>query len=74
MSKPKVVFINDVEFFQSGRDEVASVYALDHPHCGAGRVRTSKVIKHNEDGSFETLNTIYAPYCADDNKEHFGVK
>lgn len=39
----------------------ARVYALNHPHLGCDIVRTSEVIKQNDDGSFETRNTRYVP-------------
>jgi|GEM_PF-1994410 len=41
--------------------EVAHVYALDHPRLGKNDVRTSKIVQKFDDGSFETLNTIYKP-------------
>ena len=60
--KPTVRFVGDPEFFdyhgQKGK-LVASVKTLDHPVWGDNIVRTSLVVKKNEDGSFETLNTLY---------------
>lgn len=44
--------------------EVAYVYALDHPRLGRQPVRTSEVLHKFDDGSFETLNTIYKPEAA----------
>lgn len=41
--------------------EYANVYAMNHPILGEDLVRTSIVIKKNDDGSFETLNTVYQP-------------
>ena len=61
MSKPVVTFSGPAKFSYSGNNEVARVYALDHPLLGQTRVFTSVVQKHNPDGSFETLNTIYRP-------------
>jgi len=37
---------------------VAKVYGFDHPKLGTTMIRTSVVIKKNDNG-FETLNTIY---------------
>lgn len=44
--------------------EIAYVYALDHPRLGRQAVRTSEVLHKFDDGSFETLNTIYKPEAA----------
>lgn len=44
-----------------GYVEYARVYGLDHPILGADDIRTSIVIKKQDDGSFETLNTLYVP-------------
>lgn len=63
--KPVVTFTGPARFSYSGDNEVASVYALDHPLLGQTLVRTSIVQKHNRDGSFETLNTIYKPLTED---------
>ncbi len=43
------------------KPEVAEVFALDHPRLGQRWVRTSDVLHKFDDGSFETLNTIYKP-------------
>ena len=73
--KPIVSFTGEAEFFSVFiRDEdkeeleldtneviVAGVYAINHPKLGRDRVRTSVVIYKFDDGSFETLNTIYKP-------------
>lgn len=40
------------------------VYALNHPKLGEGQVRTSQVMDIYDDGSFETMNTIYIPMKA----------
>lgn len=65
MDKPTVRFIGDAEFLQfdtdAGSVEFASVFGVDHPRLGRGWVRTSSIVKKNEDGSFETLNTLYVP-------------
>lgn len=59
-SKPVVQFIK-------GTNEGIAVgmrgwcETVDHPNLGATDVHTSRVEKINEDGSFETLNTIYKP-------------
>ena len=43
----------------------AVVWPLDHPDTSrvsnTGPVITSTVVKINDDGSFETLNSIYVP-------------
>lgn len=61
--KPIVQFVGMPRFFKymGGGARVASVRAIDHPVWGFDEVRTSKVMKINEDGSFETLNTRYVP-------------
>jgi hypothetical protein len=41
--------------------EVARVYVIDHPRLGQGLIRTSRIVQKFDDGSFETLNTIYKP-------------
>lgn len=61
MSKPVVTYTGPARFSQHGEHRVARVYALDHPLLGQTSVITSAVLKHNEDGSFETMNTIYKP-------------
>lgn len=63
--KPIVHFIGKADIYQwpysEESCEVALVYALDHPIWGKQEVRTSTIIKKNDDGGFETLNTIYKP-------------
>ena len=44
-----------------GNYERASVYGLDHPILGEDTISTSIVVKKHDDGSFETLNTLYVP-------------
>ena len=41
--------------------EYARVRGLDHPVLGEDDIRTSIVVKKHDDGSFETLNTLYVP-------------
>ena len=62
MSKPIVRFINTPEFFSIDDQQYARVYTIDHPKLGMCYVYTSLILNRNEDGSFETLNTIYKPY------------
>jgi len=44
-----------------GYVEYARIFGLDHPILGTDTIRTSIVLKKHEDGSFETLNTLYIP-------------
>jgi hypothetical protein len=41
--------------------EKAVVFGLDHPILGRDTIHTSIVVKKNDDGSFETMNTLYVP-------------
>lgn len=63
--KPVVHFSGAPYFENWGTKEVpitvAHVYALDHPRLGRQHVRTSQVLHKFEDGSFETMNTLYKP-------------
>jgi len=73
--KPIVTFVGEAEFFDRTITDVekelynydsneiiqAVVYGLDHPKLGKGKVTTSIVLYKFDDGSFETLNTIYKP-------------
>jgi hypothetical protein len=65
--KPVVYFAGvakfDDEYFPG--HTVAHLYALKHPILGDGVVRTSSVLKKHEDGSFETVNTVYKPAQGD---------
>lgn len=61
MSKPTVHFIGEPTFLQWEELETALVHALDHPRLGQDIIRTSLIVQKNEDGSFETLNTLYVP-------------
>ena len=62
--KPTVFYTGtalfDTKLFEG--HEVAHVYTTDHYVWGRDKVRTSSVLKKNDDGSFETMNTIYRPY------------
>jgi len=61
--KPEVLFFGepvfDTKMFPG--TEVAHVRTQNHYVWGMDNVRTSRVIKKNDDGSFETLNTLYKP-------------
>lgn len=73
--KSIVTFIGEAHFFTSfitdeqkkiydqDSNEViqAVVYGLDHPILGRDKITTSIVLCKFDDGSFETLNTIYKP-------------
>jgi hypothetical protein len=73
--KPVVTFIGEAKFFTSvitdeqkerykqDSNEVtqAVVYGIDHPILGTDKITTSIVLYKFDDGSFETLNTIYKP-------------
>jgi len=67
--KPTVHFVEPAQFVEVMIDEtsefvqLARVYALDHPRLGEQYIRTSIIIAFNkENGSFETLNTLYVPH------------
>lgn len=62
-TKPTVKYVRDsLEFHvYEGKTIYAKVMTVDHPHLGSAEVATSTVIKQNDDGSFETRNTIYVP-------------
>ena len=66
-SKPVVFFVGEPRFFDwpNKKDvQVASVYGINHPKLGEARIRTSQVMEIYDDGSFETLNTMYIPVKA----------
>jgi hypothetical protein len=69
MIKPVVYFSGDPYFYfvetEDGEVEVAKVYGFDHPTLGTGVIRTSVVVKKNDNG-FETLNTIYEKAIKDE--------
>jgi hypothetical protein len=62
--KPVVFFtgnaVFDKELFPD--KEVAHVRTVNHPAWGSDKVRTSVVLNKFDDGSFETMNTMYKPY------------
>jgi len=68
-TKPIVNFAGEADFYEveyfegdqllSG--EVARIYVTNHPRLGKDFVRTSLIQYKFDDGSFETLNTIYKP-------------
>lgn len=64
MSKPEVQFIGQAVFDTAlfPGHEVAHVMAANHPILGRSIVRTSEVINKFDDGSFETLNTLYKQF------------
>lgn len=65
--KPVVFFTGQPRFIEwAGKKDVivASVYALNHPKLGETQVRTSQVMDKFDDGSFETMNTMYIPMKA----------
>ena len=73
--KPIVTFVGEAKFFDrtltdeqkelcncdSNEVTQAVVYGLDHPILGRDKITTSIVLYKFDDGSFETLNTIYKP-------------
>jgi len=64
IKKPVVTFVPPAKFFKySMNDELtrASVFTLNHPSLGRQQVVTSNVLVVRDNGSFETLNTIYVP-------------
>lgn len=64
MDKPEVLFLGDPRFDTEmfPGHEVAHVRTINHYVWGGDRVRTSSVLKKFDDGSFETMNTIYKPH------------
>jgi hypothetical protein len=59
-SKPVVHFAGTPIFYTGDSGfEMAKVYGLDHPILGTDIIRTSLVLQKFEDGSFETLNSLY---------------
>jgi len=60
---PPAIF-HTVEYFNNNEfltGEIAKVFALNHPKLGQTKVTTSLVQYKFDDGSFETLNSIYIP-------------
>ena len=64
MKKPTVLFTNDTVYgspiIQEGKR--GYVRALNHPRLGNCDAHTTVILKAFEDGSLETLNTIYKPF------------
>ena len=54
---------------EEGQYERASVYGIDHPYLGEDVIHTSLILKKHDDGSFETMNTIYVPLVEEANEE-----
>jgi hypothetical protein len=50
----------DTEMYKG--HEVAHVHTVNHYVWGSDAVRTSSILKKFDDGSFETMNTLYKPY------------
>lgn len=69
MIKPVVYFTGEPVFYfletEDSEVEMAKVYGFDHPTLGTGVIRTSVVVKKNDNG-FETLNTIYEQAIKDE--------
>lgn len=61
--KPVVLYVGGTLPIVVGQP--AYVYTLDHPNQSLNQsvygVRTSEVVRVDEDGVFETLNSIYVP-------------
>lgn len=75
-TKPTATFYRDSVKFQpsygiEGNPEIAVCFCHEHPEIGCAGVVTSPVIKKNEDGSFETHNTLYVPIDAPRPEEAF---
>lgn len=70
MTKPVVYFTGDARFDTDlfPGHEVAHVRAVNHYVWGNDKVRTSSVLKKFDDGSFETINTMYKPF----NRNYYG--
>lgn len=62
--KPVVYYTGSVTFDTKmfPEHEVAHVRTVNHYVWGSDNVRTSSVLNKFDDGSFETLNTLYKPY------------
>lgn len=66
LDKPTATFYRDSVRFQpsygiEGNPEIAICFCQDHPKLGCAGVVTTEVLVKNEDGSFETRNTLYVP-------------
>lgn len=66
--KPTVLFTQNTRYgdFNITLGNRAYVRALNHPRLGMCDAHTTEVLKIAEDGSFETLNTIYKPYLREE--------
>lgn len=64
MIKPTVLFTRDTVYGEPNIQwgERGYVRALNHPRLGNCDVHTTVILEIFEDGSFETLNTIYKPF------------
>lgn len=61
--KPTIRFYPPAYFRPAfGDGEIALVVVEHHPYTKTNHVATSTVVKKNDDGSFETLNSLYVPY------------
>ena len=63
MNKTTVLFTRDTVYGEPNIQwgERGYVRALNHPRLGNCDVHTTVILEIFEDGSFETLNTIYKP-------------
>lgn len=64
IDKPVVYYTGNATFDTNmfPGHEVAHVIAVNHYVLGSDQVRTSSVLNKFDDGSFETMNTLYKPY------------
>lgn len=66
--KPTVHYVRDS--LRRVNDKQVTVYALDHPRLCCNRIITSEMVTLiDENGNFETLNTLYVAVdddCIDD--------
>lgn len=64
IDKPVVYYTGNATFDTNmfPGHEVAHVRAVNHYVLGSDQVRTSSVLNKFDDGSFETMNTLYKPY------------
>jgi len=68
--KPIYYFIGKARFTNwQATDKIVAHLELEDGHpCGSDYVRTSTVVYKFDDGSFETLNSIYVPIANKANK------
>lgn len=64
IDKPVVYYTGNATFDTNmfPGHEVAHVKTVNHYVWGSDQVRTSSVLNKFDDGSFETMNTLYKPY------------